>query len=416
LSTEARIVVLGGGTGGTLTANRLQRLLGDAAEIHVVDRDDRHVYQPGLLFVPFGIAKPHEITRVRHEQLRDGIAFHHAAVESVSLEDDTVVLEDGTELGYDVLVVATGAVLQPEETEGMTGPGWRERVFTFYDVEGAAGLAAALERFDGGRLVVNFVDLPIKCPVAPLEFSFLADWYLRRRGLRERTELTLVTPLDGAFTKPIASAHLGDLLGQKGIELETEFAVGEVDGEAGVLRSYDSREVPFDLLATVPLHGGAPYVERSPGLGDALGFVPTDPRTLQSKAKENVFVLGDATDLATSKAGSVTHFEGEVLAENIRRFLAGESLEPEFDGHANCFIETGFHKALLIDFNYETEPVPGYFPTRWGPLPLLRESRINHLGKLAFQWLYWHALLPGRPLPGIGPAMRTAGKRLPAAV
>jgi sulfide:quinone oxidoreductase len=410
-----RIVVLGGGTGGTLTANRLHRELGDLVEIHVVDRDDRHLYQPGLLFVPFGLAKPHEITRTRHEQLRSGISFHHAAVDSVSLEDDTVLLENGSALDYDVLVVATGVVLQPEETEGMTGPGWRERVFTFYDVDGAAGLAGALERFQGGRLVVNFVDLPIKCPVAPLEFSFLADWYLRRRGIRDRVELTLATPLDGAFTKPIASAHLGDLLERKGIKLETEFAAGEVDGEAGILRSYDGREVPFDLLATVPLHGGAPYVERSPGLGDALGFVPTDPATLQAKAKENVFVLGDATDLPTSKAGSVTHFEGEVLAENVLRFLAGKELEPGFDGHANCFIETGFHKALLIDFNYETEPVPGRFPTRWGPLPLLRESRLNHLGKLAFQWLYWHALLPGRPLPGITPTMTTVGKRLPVA-
>jgi sulfide:quinone oxidoreductase len=416
LRTERpRIVVLGGGTGGTLTANRLSRRLGDGAEIHVADRDDRHVYQPGLLFIPFGLTKAYRITRARHEQLRTGIEFHHAAVDAVSLGDDVVHLEDGSELGYDVLVVATGAVLEPEETEGMTGPGWRRNVFTFYDVFGAVGLAEAFERFEGGRLVVNFVDLPIKCPVAPLEFSFLADWYLRKRGLRSRTEITLVTPLDGAFTKPIASAQLGDLLERKGIRLETEFAAGEVDGEGGILRSYDGREVPFDLLATVPLHGGAAYVERSPGLGDALGFVPTNPQTLQAKAKENVFVLGDATDLATSKAGSVTHFEGEVLTENIAHFLAGEPLEAEFDGHANCFVETGFHKALLIDFNYDTEPVSGYFPTRWGPLPLLRESRVNHLGKLAFQWLYWHALLPGRPIPGIGPTMSAAGKHLPAA-
>ena len=257
--------------------------------------------------------------------------------------------------------------------------------------------------------------MPIKCPIAPLEFSFLADWYLRKRGIRKASEITFVTPLDGAFTKPTASAHLGGLLEKKGIRIETEFAAGEVDGEAGILRSYDGREVPFDLLATVPLHGGAPFVEHSPGLGDALGWVRTDPATLQAKARPNVFVLGDATDLPTSKAGSVAHFEGEVLAENIERFLAGRELAPAFDGHANCFIETGFHKALLIDFNFETEPVPGRFPTRVGPLPLLKESRVNHLGKLAFEWVYWHALLPGRDLPGIGATMPTAGKRLPAA-
>jgi sulfide:quinone oxidoreductase len=410
-----RIVVLGGGTGGMLTANRLRRAIADEVEIHVVDLDDRHVYQPALLFVPFGIAKVSDIVRSRKKQLLPRIAFHESGIDHVSLEDDVVYLEDGHAVGYDVLVVATGAVLQPEETEGMTGPGWHERVFTFYDLAGASALAGAMERFEDGNVVVNLVDMPIKCPIAPLEFSFLTDWYLRKRGIRKKTEITFATPLDGAFTKPVASAHLGDLLERKGIKLETEFAAGEVDGGAGVLRSFDGRELPFDLLATVPLHGGAAYVERSPGLGDALGFVPTDPATLQAKVKENVFVLGDATDLPTSKAGSVAHFEGEVLAENVARYLAGREPLPEFDGHANCFIETGFHRALLIDFNYETEPLPGRFPTRFGPLPLLKESHVNHLGKLAFEWMYWHALLPGRGIPGVGTHMPTAGKRLSAA-
>jgi sulfide:quinone oxidoreductase len=410
-----RIVVLGSGTGGTLVANRLNRRFGDHVQVTVVDKDDRHVYQPALLFVPFGLAKTGDIVRSRGKQLRHGITFHEAGIDRVSLEDDLVFLEDGNTLGYDVLVVATGAVLQPEETEGLTGPGWNERAFTFYDVPGASALAGAMERFEGGRLVVNLVDMPIKCPIAPLEFAFLSDWYLHRRGIRRRSEITFVTPLDGAFTKPVASAHLADLLRRKGIRLETEFAAGEVDGQAGILRSYDGREVPFDLLATIPLHGGAAYVERSEGLGDALGFVPTDPATLQAKAKPNVFVLGDATDLPTSKAGSVAHFEGEVLVESVACFLAGREFASKFDGHANCFIEAGFHKALLIDFNYETEPLPGVFPTKFGPMPLMRESHLNHLGKLAFEWVYWNALLPGRDIPLIGTAMPTAGKRMPAA-
>ena len=409
MSTK-RIVILGGGTGGTMTANRLRRRFEpDEAEIHVVDRDDRHVYQPGLLFVPFGLAHVDEIVRPRRRQLRSGVVFHESDVESVTLERDEVALADGTVLRYDVLVVATGVRLQPEETEGLTGPGWNERAFTFYTPEGAAALADALADFDGGRLVVNLVDMPIKCPVAPLELAFLADWHLRERGIRGRTELVYATPLDGAFTKPVASERLGSLLADKEIELVTEFNAGEVDAVGGTLTSYDGRELGFDLLVTVPLHGGAPYVERSPGLGDALGFVPTDKRTLQALAGPNVFALGDATDLPTSKAGSVTHFEAEVLTANVAHFLAGEELEPGYDGHANCFVETGFHKALLIDFNYETEPLPGRYPTAFG-LPLLRESRLNHLGKLAFQWVYWHALLPGREIPGIGPAMPTAGK------
>ncbi len=413
---RTQIVILGGGTGGTIVANRLRRRFdADEARIHVVDRDDRHVYQPGLLFVPFGLADPDEIVRPRRRQLRGGIEFHESEVETVSLAEERVSLADGTVLPYDVLVVATGVDLQPEETEGMLGDGWLESVFTFYSLEGAAALRPALERIREGRLVVNLVDMPIKCPVAPLEFAFLADAHLRERGVRDAVELVYATPLDGAFTKPVASERLAGLLAGKGIELVTEFNAGEVDGGRGILTGYDGRELPFDLLVTVPLHGGAPYVGRSEGLGDALGFVPTDNHTLQAKAAPNVFALGDAADLPISKAGSVTHFEAEVLVENVARHLAGRPLDDGYDGHANCFIETGFDKALLIDFNYDTEPLPGRFPTAAGPLSLLRESRLNHFGKLMFQWIYWHALLPGRPLPGLGPTMPTAGKERPEA-
>jgi sulfide:quinone oxidoreductase len=407
-----KIVILGGGTGGTLMANRLRKLYDPGeVQIAVVDKDDRHVYQPGLLFVPFGLARMEEIVRPRHRQLHSGIAFHQTEIDNVALDDDRVHLADGTTLPYDVLIVATGARLAPEETDGLTGPGWMERVFTFYTPEGAQALEEALRWFDGGRLVVNIVDMPIKCPVAPIEFAFLADWHLRERGIRDRTEIVLATPLDGCFTKPIASKHLTYLLEEKEIGLEVEFAAGEVDGSGGRLVSFDGREIPFDLLVTVPVHAGAEYVGRSEGLGDELGFVPTNPRTLQSLARPNVFALGDATNVPTSKAGSVTHFEGEILTENVRRFLAGASLDESYDGHANCFIETGFGKALLIDFNYETEPLPGRFPSSFGPMPLLQESRLNHMGKLMFQWMYWHLLLPGRDIPGISPQMQMAGKK-----
>jgi len=299
--------------------------------------------------------------------------------------------------------------LVPEETEGLTGPGWMERVFTFYSLEGATALEQALWMFDGGRIIVNVVDMPIKCPVAPLEFCFLADWYFNELGIRDRVQLTYVTPLDGAFTKPVASARLAGMLAEKDIEMVTEFNTGEVDGPGRRLVAYDGREVGFDLAVVVPLHGGAPYVGRSGGLGDELNFVPTDEHTLQAKAAPNIFVIGDAANVPASKAGSVTHYEGEIVVQNVRRFLEHEALEAGFDGHANCFIETGFHKALLIDFNYDTEPLPGHYPTTVG-LPLLKESRLNHVGKLMFQWFYWHSLLPGRDIPGIGSPMPAAGK------
>ncbi len=410
-----RVVILGGGTGGTLTANRLRRLYQRSeVRITVVDQDDRHVYQPGLLFVPFGLAHIEEIVRPRGRQFHHGIDYVKNAIDHVDLTAGTVLLMDGSMLGYDVLIVATGAVLVPEETDGLGGTGWMDKVFTFYSPEGAAALGAALSRFDGGRLVVNVVDMPIKCPVAPLEFCFLADWYFSERGIRDQVQLTYVTPLDGAFTKAVASKRLAGMLAEKNIDLVSEFNTGEVDGKGGRLVAYDGREVGFDLAVVVPLHGGASYVGRSPGLGDELKFVPTDEHTLQAKAAPNVFVIGDAANVPASKAGSVTHFEGEVLVENVRRHLAGEPLDANFDGHTNCFIETGFGRALLIDFNYDTEPLPGHYPSRIG-LPLLAESRLNHLGKLMFQWFYWHALLPGRDVPGIESAMPTAGKP-PAAI
>jgi sulfide:quinone oxidoreductase len=408
-----RIVILGTGTGGTLTANRLRKAFSaETTSIICVDQDDRHVYQPGLLFVPFGLTQPEDIVRPRARQLHHGVEFMSDAVENVDLESQVVHLKSGGDLPYDVLVVASGAVLAPEETPGLTGPGWMEKVFTFYTPEGAAGLESALAAFESGRIVVNVVEMPIKCPVAPLEFCFLADWFFRERGIRDRVQLSFVTPLDAAFTKPIAAKHLGGMLEERGIELVTEFNTGEVDGVGGRLISYDGREVPFDLAVVIPVHNGAPFVTKSTGLGDALGFVATNEHTLQSLAAPNVFAIGDATSIPISKAGSVTHFEGEILVENITRFLNRQPLDASYDGHVNCFIETGFSKAMLIDFNYDVEPETGHYPGHVG-LPLLKESRLNHLGKLMFQWFYWHVLLPGRDIPGVSSSMPTKGKVAP---
>ena len=408
-----RIVVLGGGTAGTLAANRLRREFPHNMKITVVDRDDRHVYQPGLLFVPFGRARPEGIVRSRPRQLRWGVGYHESAVDRVDIDGHRVYLGDGTVLPYEVLVVATGAALLPGETEGLTEAMAQGKAFTFYEPRGATALRDALARFDGGRIVVNIVDMPIKCPVAPIEFCFLADSYFRQRGIRDRVELTFATPLDGAFTRAVASRELSGLLKDKGVRLVTEFNTGMVDAAGGQLVSFDDRTVGFDLAVVVPVHGGQAYINASPGLGDALGFVPCDERTLQAKASPDVFVIGDAADIRASKAGSVAHFEGEILARNIRSFLDRRPLSASFDGHTNCFIESGHGKALLIDYNYDTEPLPGRFPGRAG-LPLLKESRLNHLGKLGFQQFYWHVLLPGRDVPGLGANMPRAGKRIPA--
>lgn len=395
-----KLLVLGAGTAGTMVVNRLRRRL-DPAEwsITVVDADDIHPYQPGYLFLPFHILSPQQITHSRHACLPDGVDFVISDVDRVDAPNSTVTLVGGRTLPYDYLVIASGTTPRPDQTPGMLGDQWQRSIFEFYTFEGAKKLAKALQTFDHGRLVVHITDMPIKCPVAPLEFTFLADAWLRERGLRDRVEMVYVTPLPGAFTKPIASAALGSMLDERKIAVESDFLVERIDVENKALVSYDEREVPFDLLVTIPLNMGADFVARS-GLGDDLNYVPVDKHTQQSKTYPNIFALGDASDIPTSKAGSVAHFSVEVFTENFLELIAGKAMTGSFDGHANCFIETGNGKGLLIDFNYDTEPLRGKFPLPVvGPMGLLKETRANHLGKVAFRWIYWNILLPGRPLP-----------------
>lgn len=404
-----RLVILGAGTAGTMAANRLHRRLPRDWSVTVIDRDDLHLYQPGLLFLPFGGYAPHDLLRPRDRFLQSGIELVLAEVDRVDVDTSRVHLRDGRTLGYDLLVIATGTSPRPEQTPGMTGAAWRRSVFDFYTLDGALALRDALARWPGGRLVVHVTEMPIKCPVAPLEFSFLADALFAERGMRSRVDLTYVTPLEGAFTKPVASEHLGAMLAERDIAVVPDFVVDHVDPDPGLLVSVDDREVPFDLLVTVPLNMGDDLVARS-GLGDELNYVAVDKHTLQSRTRADVFAIGDANDIPTSKAGSVAHFSMDGFVENVVDHVHGRPMTHRFDGHANCFVESGRGKGLLIDFNYDTEPLPGVYPyARVGPLSLLKETRANHLGKLAFRHLYWNVLLPGRPMP-VPSLMSMAGK------
>jgi sulfide:quinone oxidoreductase len=395
-----RLLVLGGGTAGTMIVNKLRKRLPRGEwEITVVDRDDDHYYQPGYLFMPFGTYTPDQVVKKRHAFIPNGVDLVLAEIDRVDADGSTVLLADGRVLPYDYLVIATGTTPRPDQTPGMLGDQWRKSVFDFYSFEGSKALAAAMSSFDHGRLVIHITEMPIKCPVAPLEFAFLADAWLRERGIRDQVELVYVTPLSGAFTQPIAAQHLGAMLEDRKILVESDFMVERVDNEKKALVSYDEREIPFDLLVTIPLNMGADFVARS-GLGDELNYVPVDRHTLLSTSHANIFAVGDASNIPASKAGSVAHFSVEVFVDNFLEHVEGRPMKASFDGHANCFVEAGHGKGLLIDFNYDTQPLPGKYPLPWvGPLNLLKETRANHLGKLAFRWIYWNVLLPGRPVP-----------------
>ena len=405
-----KLVVLGAGTAGTMIVNRLRpRLAADEWQITIVDQDETHLYQPGFLFIPFGVYDRQDVIREKRQFVPDGVDFVVSAIEGIDPGAQKVALADGSSLEYDELVIATGTHPTPSETPGLEGPAWRDTVHDFYTLDGALALFDRLQRFDGGRVVIDIMEMPFKCPVAPLEFAFLADWHFHERGMRDRVELVYVTPLSGAFTKPVASAKLGHMLEEKKVLMEGDYYTERVDADRGVVVSYDEREIPYDLLVTIPINMGAEFVGDS-GLGDELRHVPVDKHTFLADGHENIWAIGDAAALPTSKAGSVAHFASEVFTDNFLRHTRGLPMLEAFDGHANCYIESGFGKALLIDFNYETQPLPGKYPLPGiGPFSLLEETEANHWGKMIFRWMYWNILLRGRDLP-LPSEMLMAGK------
>lgn len=406
-----KLLVLGGGTAGSMIVNKLhKKLKGDEWAITVVDRDNNHLYQPGLLFLPFGGYQAEELVKKRDAFFPSGVDYIQAEIDVVEPEKNQVKLADGRTLEYDQLVIATGASPRPDQTPGLLDPAiWHKSAFDFYTLEGSKALAKALDKWQGGRMLVHISEMPIKCPVAPLEFAFLADAYFTKRKMRDKVEIIYVTPLEGAFTKPVSSEKLGSMLADRNITLEPDFMIEHVDPETKTIVSMDEREIPFDLLVTIPVNMGQEFIAKS-GMGNELNFVPVDKQTFLSKNYPNVFALGDASDIPASKAGSVAHFAVDMFADNFIEHINGRKMKELFDGHANCFIESGNGKGLLIDFNYTAEPLTGKFPIPViGPLPLLKESRLNHLGKLAFRWIYWNMLIKGRRIP-ISSHMSLAGK------
>ncbi len=408
------VLILGDGTGGLVTAN----LLAKAARgrktplrITLIGNSPVHTYQPGMLFIPFqtpGYRTLADIQRPNTDFVGPGVEYRCERATDIDTAQRRVTTDQGSH-AYDWLVLALGSRTLPEVIDGLVER-WGRQAHGFYTPESALRLAGALESFRGGDLVIDIAEMPIKCPVAPLEFACLVDDYLTQRGLRSKTELTLVTPLTGAFTKPICNEVLTDMLVEKGVKVIPNASLAAVTDKTIVCP--DGKAIPYDLLVTIPPHEGSDLIDDA-GLGDGIGFGLTDKQTLKSIKAERIFLVGDNTNVPTSKAGSVAHFQAEVVVHNLLREIDGKAALPLADGHANCFIETGYGKAILIDFNYDIQPVPGSFPLPIvGPMSLLKETRLNHLGKLAFRPIYWNMLLPGRHIPLVGSRMSTTGKQM----
>ena len=411
---DVNVVVLGDGIGGIVTANLLlkkARRSNISLQLKLVGNSPIHNYQPGLLFLPFqkpGYRKLSDIQKETARFISPGIEYVLETIMAIDTDHRTVTTDRQT-LNYDWLVLALGCRTLVDAVEGLTEQ-WGKTAHGFYTPGSAMRLASALESFKGGDLLIDVAEMPIKCPVAPLEFACLADEYLTKRGIRDKSRITLVTPLNGAFTKPVCNKALTHILTEKNIDVVKNASLASVTENS--MLCPDGQELGFDLMVVIPPHEGSDLIEDA-DLGDGLGFGRTDKQTLKSTVAERVFLVGDNAGILASKAGSVAHFQADVVVHNILREIAGREAEPHADGHTNCFIETGHGKAVLIDFNYEVQPVPGKFPIPViGPMTLLKETWLNHLGKLAFKHVYWNMLLPARPIPMVGSQMKMAGKKL----
>ncbi len=403
-----KIVILGSGAGGTMVASQLSNELDDAEwEITIIDEDEQHHYQSGYLFIPFGIYDKSDILKSKKEFIPKGVNFVVDSITKVDKEARCVETAKG-KYDYDWLVIATGVRIMPEEIDGMADK-WGEDVFDFYTLEGALKLRKKMKYFSSGKVVLNIAEVPYKCPIAPLEFVFMADWFFTANGVRDKVEIEFVTPLDNVFTKPVAAKTLSKYAGLKNIKVTPYFDIAQVNANEKTIESHKGDKVGYDLLVSIPPNFGAQYLIDS-GISDPIGFVPTDNATMKYKKGDRIFVIGDTTNVPASKAGSAAHYQSYTVVENLVREIDGHEAKATYDGHATCFLASGFEKAILLDFNYNIEPLPGKFPfPGMGPFSLLQETLGNHWGKMMFRWVYWNLMMKGLELP-LEPQMNIAGK------
>ncbi|MBU0697953.1 MAG: NAD(P)/FAD-dependent oxidoreductase [Proteobacteria bacterium] len=409
-----KVLILGSGAAGTMVAAKLHKLLNPKQwQITIIDKDEMHHYQPGWLFIPFGVYTAQDCMKPKRDFIPKGVNFVLDEVVGVDPEKRRVEAKKGS-YDYDWLVIASGCDIAPDDIDGLDNwkPDPKGDIHTFFRVEGAVALYQRMKYFKKGRIVFNVAEMPHKCPVVPMEFIFMANAFFKHRGVRDSIEIELVTPATGIFTKPITTKIMTSAADQKNIIVTPNFDLAQYNTEEKTIESARGDKVPYDLLISTFPNLGADFIENS-GMGDGMGYVFTDPHTLKAEKYDNIYVVGDATNVPTSKAGSVAHYEAEIVAENLVREIDGEEPKPAYDGHSTCFIVSELDKAFLIDFNYATEPLPGKYPfPGMGPFDLLGESNLNYWGKMMFKWVYWNLLLTGQDMP-LEPQMTMAGKTWP---
>ena len=382
-----RVLILGGGVGGTIVANQLARKLrrqidDEEVQVTVVDQLGNHVYQPGFMYIAMGHEQEQKLSRPERSLLDARVKLVVDEVTRVDPETRTVTLAGGQALVYDQLVLATGSRIAPEEIAHFD-----TEAHHFYTAEAARNLRLALDAFKGGSIVVGIAGLPYKCPPAPLEVTFLIEAELRERGLRDKSQIHFCSPIGRAFTIETVSEMATPVLEEKGIELHTFFNVEAIDPVRKVVRSLEGEELHYDLLVLVPPHHGAQFLIDS-GLAPAPGgWLPTDHHTLTVGGRPNVYALGDATDLPLSKAGSTAHYEAPIVADRIEAWATFKPLDDKhgsYSGRVMCFFEIGDGKGTLLRFDYDHPPRP--------PKP----NRLWHLGKMLFNKTYWQIVPRGR--------------------
>ena len=369
-----KILIVGGGMGGTILANNLaRRLKGEmtAGKVHLemLSASDKHAYLPGLLYVAVGRMTPDELYRDQASLLEPGIAFSVDPVVEFALDKNQVKTKGGRVVGYDLLAIATGSRIYPEAI-----PGLKENAEFFYTEESAVKMFNRIRQFQGGRIVIA-MGVPHKCPMAPLEITFMLDDYFRERGIRDKVQIHYTYPVGRVHTLENVAKWAAPEMERRGITYETLFNLKEVDGAKKVVKSEEGSEASYDLLVSIPAHRGMEVIEQNK-LGQN-GWIPTDRYTLKMEGRDNVFVLGDTTNLPISKAGSTAHFEAEVVGENIAAMVKLGNPVRRYDGKVFCFIQAGSEKATYAMFNYTQPPDP-------------REpTRAIHWFKLAYNKLYW---------------------------